>query len=184
MFLLVHLSLWPWNRTTARSEVASTTGGIEDLWPCGMSTTTYGRSCSRRNSSVSAWLPPSNQEAWRNSTQIRSGLHRAATSSSVCLLERRIVNHGGNWNSSNPSLPASTSGSSALRNRLQMSSYAWAGTSFGYTLALSVSGRRSLGSALTLVGCPVSRLNALMLNVKPSGVRWAQSVAVCSLGGA
>ena len=42
MSLLSHFSLCPWKRTTDRSDVAATTGGIDDRYPCGMSTTTYG----------------------------------------------------------------------------------------------------------------------------------------------
>ena len=88
MSLLVHLSLWPWKRTTARSAVAASTGGIDDRWPCGMSTQTYGSLCARRKSSVSSRLSPSNQDAWRNSNTGRSGAHRFATSSRYCLLDR------------------------------------------------------------------------------------------------
>src|SRR2546423_12553626 len=95
MSLLVQCSLCPWNRTTARSLVASSTGGIDDLCPCGMSTLTNGRWGLRRNSSVSAWLSPANQLSCRSSTAIRSGLHRLATSRRYCLLERRVVDHGG-----------------------------------------------------------------------------------------
>ena len=42
----------------------------------------------------------------------------------------------------------------------------------------------SAGNALTGVGCWVNRLNALMLKVKPGGVRSAQARAVCSAGSA
>src|SRR5215216_1783010 len=143
MSWLVHFSLWPWKRTTARSDVAATTGGTDDLWPCGMSTQTNGRLCLRRKVSVSASLSPANHDWCRNSTATRSGSQRAATSSRYCLLERRMVNHGGNWNRITPSLFAATSGSSADRNRLHRSSYACAGRSLGYTFFLSVSGRRS-----------------------------------------
>src|SRR5437763_7849022 len=183
MSLLVQCSLCPWKRTTARSLVASRTGGLDDLWPCGMSTLTNGSSCLRRKSSVSAWLSPANQLSWRSSTAMRSGLHRLATSSRYCLLPRRMVNHGGNWNSSTPSFPAATRGSSADRNRVHTSSYACGGRSSGYTFFLSVSGRRSLYIAETFVGCPVRRLNALTLNVKSAGLRSAHSCAVDSAGG-
>ena len=122
MSRLVHLSLWPWKRTTARSAVAATTGGTDDLWPCGMSTLTNGSLCARRKSRVSLRLAPSNQEALRSSKTGRSGLHRAATSSMYSLLDLRMPNHGGNWKSNAPSLPASTSGSRALRKRVQISS--------------------------------------------------------------
>src|SRR5690349_2614329 len=184
MLVLVHLSLWPWKRTTARSDVAASTGGIDERWPCAMSTHTNGNSCSVRKSSVSAWLSSANQDAWRNSTATRSGRHRAATSSRYCLFARRMVNQGGNWNRITPSLPASTNGSRADRNRLHTSSYACAGRSFGYRFLAASSGRRSFGSADGLVGWPVSRLNALMLNVNPGGVRWAHSAVVRSFGGA
>src|SRR4051794_35927389 len=128
MSLLVHLSLWPWKRTTANSgEVAATTGGIDDLWPCGMSTQTKGSLCARIQSSVSFWLAPSNQEALRNSKTGRSGLHRATTSSTYSLLDLRMPNQGGNWNRIAPSFLASTSGSRALRNRVHTSSYACGG---------------------------------------------------------
>src|SRR6185369_1114446 len=145
MSLLVHFSLWPWNRTTARSAVAARTGGIEDLWPWGMSTATYGRLLRRRNSSVSSVLSsPSNQDSCRNSTATRSGLHRLATSCTYCLLERRMVNQGGNWNRIAPSLSASVSGPSADRNLSHTASIAAGSRSDGYTLRFSVSGRRSL----------------------------------------
>src|SRR2546423_9137534 len=122
MSLLVHLSLCPWNRTTARSLVAVSTGGIELLYPWGMSTLTYGRWCLRRKSSVSAWLSPANQLSCRSSTAIRNGLHRLATSRRYCLLERRMVNHGGDWDRIAPRFPASTKGSSAERERGHTSS--------------------------------------------------------------
>src|SRR5256885_16978643 len=106
MSLLVHLSLCPWNRTTARSLVAVSTGGIELLYPWGMSTLTYGRWCLRRKSSVSAWLSPANQLSCRSSTAIRSGLHRLAPSSRYCLLGRRTGNQRGERDRMAPAFPA------------------------------------------------------------------------------
>src|SRR3954470_16077652 len=133
MLRLFHLSLCPWKRTTARSPaVADTTGGTDDACPCGMSTTTYGRPYERRKSSVSAVVSSSeNHVADRNSTQIRYGAARSLHSSRYSLLDRRIVNHCGNWNSNVPSLPASCSGSRAERNRSHTWSMTFASRSFG-----------------------------------------------------
>src|SRR5690348_4767692 len=117
MSLLVHLSLWPWKRTTARSEVAATTGGTELRWPWGMSTTVYGMAYRVRKSSVSDRLASLSQDSCRNSAQIRAGEHRRAHSRRYSLFFRLIVNHGGNWNRTAPSLPAWYSGSRADRKR-------------------------------------------------------------------
>jgi hypothetical protein len=87
-----------------------------------MSTQTNGSWCWRRKSSVSSWLSPLNQLSWRSSMATRIGRQRSATSSRYCLLDRRMVNQGGNWKSSKPSLPASSSGSIADRNRVHTSS--------------------------------------------------------------
>src|SRR5437588_4991603 len=101
MLLLCHLSLCPWKRTTDRSgAVAATTGGTDDAWPCGMSTTTYGTAYDRRKSSVSSVVSSSlNHVAERNSTQMRNGAARSLHSRMYSLFDRRIVNHCGNWNS-------------------------------------------------------------------------------------
>src|SRR4051812_17646949 len=131
MSLLSHLSLCPWKRTTDRSgAVAATTGGTDDRCPCGMSTTTYGTAYDLRKSSVSSVASASlNHVAERNSTQIRYGAARSLHSRMYSLLERRMVNHCGNWNSSAPSLPASCRGSSADRNRSHTSSTILSSTS-------------------------------------------------------
>src|SRR5664280_1887671 len=72
MSRLVHLSLWPWKRTTARSAVAASTGGMELECPSGMSRLTYGTAYDRRKSSVAGWLSGRTQVALRTSTQIGS----------------------------------------------------------------------------------------------------------------
>src|SRR3954470_3605688 len=133
MSLLSHLSLCPWNRTTARSgAVAATSGGTDDRCPCGMSTTTYGTAYDRRKSSVSSVVSSSlNHVDDRNSTQIRYGAARSLHSRMYSLFDRRNVNHCGNWNSRAPSLPASCSGSSAERNRSQTWSTVLSSTSLG-----------------------------------------------------
>ena len=131
MSLLVHFSLWPWKRTTARSAVAATTGGTDEACPCGMSTHTYGTAYEVRKSSVSAALSSDSQVLLRNSTQIGTGSQRRLHSSTYCLLARPIGNHCGNWNSSAPSLPAWCSGSSADRKRSQT----WSTTAWSRSLA-------------------------------------------------
>src|SRR3954467_14809806 len=100
MFRLVHLSECPCSRSTARSDVAANTGGIELVYPCGMSTLTYGTAYFVRKSSVSAWFSSDIQVLLRNSTQIRIGSQRRLASRMYSLLRRPIVNHCGNWNSS------------------------------------------------------------------------------------
>jgi hypothetical protein len=104
-----------------------------------------------------------------------------------CLFAREIGNHGGNCSRIAPSLPASSSGESAAKNR----SHAWSATagsmSLRYTRSLPdfpAASRRSAGIAFTGVGCWVNRLNALMLNVNPAGVRSFHAAAVCSAGSA
>src|SRR4029079_10541248 len=156
MSLLVHLSLCPWKRITARSAVAATTGGIDDVYPCGMSTHTYGTAHDVRESSVSVTLSSDIQVLLRNSTQIGTGSARRLHSSTYSLLRRPMGNHCGNWNSSAPSLPAWCSGSSAARNRSQTWSTTFWSRSFAYTLAFASSGRRSLQSEAVRVGCWVS----------------------------
>src|SRR5918993_2701249 len=103
MSLLVHFSLWPWKRTTARSAVAASTGGIEEACPCGMSTHTYGSPYDVRKSSVSAWFSSDIHVLLRDSTQIGTGSARRLHSRMYSLLRRPIGNHCGNWNSSAPS---------------------------------------------------------------------------------
>src|SRR6185369_14024428 len=83
MSLLFHLSLCPWKRITARSAVAATTGGIDDVYPCGMSTHTYGTAYDVRKSSVSLTLSSDIQVLLRNSTQIGTGSARRLQSSTA-----------------------------------------------------------------------------------------------------
>src|SRR5215207_3563229 len=176
-------SLWPWNRITASSaEVDATTCGTELLKPCGMSTHTYGSSFSWRNSSVSSRFSSVSQDLWRNSTQIRRGFARSAHSTRYSLFERRIVNHGGNWNSTAPIFPLRSSGASASKKLDQRYSTASSSRSFGYTRSLP-SGRISCGSAVAFVGCWVRIENALMLNVKSGGVRCTHCCTTGCRGG-
>jgi len=104
------------------------------------------------------------------------------------LFAREIGNQGGNCSKIAPSFPARFSGSSAARNRSQAWSVTAGSTSLRYTRLLpdspAAASRRSVGSALTGVGCVVNRLNALMLKLNPAGVRSAQALAVCSAGSA
>src|SRR6266536_1395693 len=88
-----------------------------------------------------------------------------------------MVNHGGNWNSTAPSFSL-RSGSRASKKVDQRYSTASGSRSFGYTRCLP-SGRISSGSDVTLVGCCVKIENALMLNVKLGGVRWAHCCTTC-----
>src|SRR3954463_3072696 len=113
---------------------------------------------------------------------MRKGSARLAQSRMYCLLDFLIVNHGGYWKRMAPSFPASASGGNAPRNDSHTKSMASLSRSFGYTRFLSLGGGMSRGSASTFVGCCVSSEKALMLNVKLSGVRSAQSSEVLFLG--
>src|SRR5512144_104977 len=124
MSWLSHLSECPWKRTTARSAVAASTGGTDDGCPCGMSTQTYGTAYDVRKSRVSAALSADNHVLLRNSTHMRSGSHRRLHSRMYCLFRLPIGNHWGNWKSTAPSLPASSNGVSADRNRSHTASTA------------------------------------------------------------
>ena len=114
--------------------------------------------------------------ACRNSTASRWCGSRRPQSSIVCALPRVAVNHGGNWKTSRPSLPAARSGSSAPANiwnaRERTSSLA--SLSLGFARSAGVgSSRIATGSRRTSVGCPVSSANALTWKTKPAGVRSA-----------
>jgi hypothetical protein len=98
------------------------------------------------------------------------------------LFERRIVNHGGNWNKTAPSFPLRSNGASASKKLPQRYSTASSSRSFGYTRSLP-SGRISCGSEDARVGCCVRIENALMLNVKPGVVRCAHCCTTGWRGG-
>jgi len=59
-----------------RSAVASTIGGIDERYPCGMSTTTYGSAYEVRKSRVSAAFSGDIHKPLRNATHIRHGWQR------------------------------------------------------------------------------------------------------------
>ena len=92
---------------------------------------------------------------------------------------RERTNHGGNWNSTAPSLPASASGASAsvqLPERARWSRVQVAAVDVALAERLGRQPSRSQdGSRSAAAGCQVSRPNALTSKTKPSGVRFAQS---------
>jgi hypothetical protein len=59
-----------------RSAVASTIGGIDERYPCGMSTTTYGSAYEVRKARVSAAFSGDIHKPLRNATRIRYGWQR------------------------------------------------------------------------------------------------------------
>ena len=118
---------------------------------------------------------------------MRKSSSRSEHSSIYALFFLEITNHGGNWNSTAPSLPAECSGISASWNRCHTSSTTSAGSLSGYRFFFSASSggsdsRRSLYSRSVRVGCCVSIEYAFTLNVNSFGVRSIHSTEFRSFG--
>ena len=150
----------PWNRTTARSfEVDATTGGIDDLKPCGPSTITSGTCSSSRKRSVRSAFFSLNQVPLRNSTATLSpnGSSAAFASRIASRFSEEVKNHFGYWRKTAPSWPVLGERGEAVGEGAPDLGEQLAGQVLGVQARLVGEGRRQgladrLGEALRLRG--------------------------------
>ena len=92
-------------RRRGRGDVVATTGGTDDLNPCGPSTITSGTCSSSRNRSVRSMFFSLNHEALRNSTATVSpcGASAAFASRIASRFSDEVKNHFGYCRNTAPS---------------------------------------------------------------------------------